>query len=324
MITLPVKPKIVKSKNNQASFEIRGCYPGYGVTLGSALRRVLLSSLPGAAVISVKIKGIQHEFSTVNHVVEDVVQIILNLKQLRFKFFASQPVVATLKARGEREVKAGDIKVPSDVEIVNPEAHIAALTNKKAELDMELEISSGLGYLPVEQQKRGKLEIGKIAIDAIFTPVLKVNYSVEDMRVGDRTDYDLLTVNIETDGSITPEDAFKQAANILVDHFQLFTSLGKQEEKKETKKKVKTKEKEEKPAKKKNQTAKDAAKIKIDDLKISSRVITVLKDAGLKSVAGVARKSEEDLIKLEGLGKKAVVEIKRALGRLGIILKSSK
>lgn len=314
MITLPTKPRIVKSKGNQASFEVKECYPGYGITLGSALRRVLLSSLPGAAIISVKIKGVQHEFSAIPHVMEDAVQIILNLKQVRLKFFGDQPATVLLKVKGEKEVKAGDIKTTSEVEIVNPEAHIATLTNKKAELNMELEISSGLGYLSVEQQKRGKLEIGKIAIDAIFSPVLRVNYSIENMRVGDRTDYDQLTVNIETDGSITPEEAFNQAAQTMVNHFKIFTKIDDKEEKKV----VKTKKKIKKEIKVKR---KDLTKTKVEDLKISSRVITNLTDAGLKTAAGIARKSEDDLMDIEGLGKKGVVEIKRALGKLGIILR---
>ncbi len=318
MITLPTKPNIVKSKGNQASFEIKECYPGYGTTLGSALRRVLLSSLPGAAIISVKIKGAQHEFSAIPHIMEDVVQIILNLKQVKLKFFGNQPATVLLKVKGEKEVTAGDIKVTSEVEVVNPEMHIATLTDKKAELDMELEINSGLGYLSVEQQKRGKLEIGKIAIDAIFSPVVKVYYSVENMRVGDRTDYDHLTVNIETNGSITPKEAFKQAAQILVNHFKVFT---KSEEKKEEKI-VKVKKKVEKTTMERvGKQERELARTKVEELKISSRIVTALIDAGLKTAAGIVRKSEDDLMDLEGLGKKGVVEIKRALGKLGMILR---
>lgn len=314
------KSKIIKSKDNQAVFEIENCYPGYGITLGSAMRRVLLSSLSGAAITSIKIKGVQHEFSTIPNVMEDVVQIILNLKQIRFKFYSKEPVNVFLKAKGEKKVKAGDIKTSSDVEVVNLDAHIATLTNKKAELNMELEIDSGLGYLPIEQQKRGKLEIGRIAIDAIFSPVLKVFYSVTNMRVGDKTDYDRLTITVETDGSITPEHAFKQAAQILVDQFKLFCQLEKTTEKKLVKNKNKTK----KIIKKISKKIKDLGKTKIEDLKISSRIITVLQDAGLKTAAGIIRKTEDDLMNIEGLGKKGVIEIKRTLGKLGLILKSQK
>ena len=173
MITLPNKPKIIEKEKKRVVFEIEACYPGYGIILGNALRRVLLSSLPGAAVTGVKIKGVQHEFSTVPHVVEDVVQIILNLKQIRFKLHADHPVKVVLKAKGEKEVKAGDIKVTSELEIANPEAHIATLTDKKADLEMEIEVEPGLGYLPIEERKKEKLEIGKIAVDAIFSPIRK-------------------------------------------------------------------------------------------------------------------------------------------------------
>lgn len=318
-ITLPNKPKITESKEHRAVFEITGCYPGYGTTLGNAMRRVLLSSLPGAAITSIKIKGVQHEFSTIPNVMEDVVQIILNLKQVRFKFFATQPVIATLKVKGEKEIKAGDIKTGSEVEVVNSDIHIATLTSKKAELDMELEIDSGFGYLPVEQQKRGKLEVGKIAIDAIFSPVLRVNYLVENMRVGDRTDYDRLTMTIETDGSITPEDAFMKTAQTLVDHFKVFTQSFKEEEVKKIKEPKKVKEEV-----KKEEKESDLSKTKVEDLKISSRVVTALNEAGLRTAAGIMRKTEEDLMEIEGLGKKGIVEIKRALGKLGLTLKSSK
>jgi len=319
MITFPLKPKINEVEKNRAVFEIEACYPGYGTTLGSAFRRVLLSSLPGAAITGVKIKGVQHEFSTIPHVTEDVVQIILNLKQVRFKLFADHPVKVSLKAKGEKEVKASDIKMTSDLEVANPQAHIANLTDKKANLEMEIEIEPGLGYLPIEQRKKEKLEIGKIAIDGIFSPIRKVNYSVENMRVGERTDYDRLRVDIETDGTITPREAFCQAAQILVDHFNIFAALEKEKPKKKitpsAKPKVKKKVKEEKEAKE------DITKIKVEDLKISSRVTTVLNEAGIKTVAGLTRKREEDLEEVEGLGKKGIVEIRRALGKLGLTLK---
>lgn len=221
-ILLPKPPKITKKGENRAIFEIENCYPGYGMTLGNAFRRVLLSSLPGAAVTSVKIKGVDHEFSTIPHVSEDVIQIILNLKQVRFKLHSEEPVVLSLKAKGEKKVKASDMKVTSDVEIVNKDAYIATLTNKKAEIEIEIEIDSGLGYVPVEQRKREKLPIGYIVVDAIFSPIKRANYEIENMRVGDRTDFNRLRIDIETDGSIKPEEAFQKAARILVNHFGLF------------------------------------------------------------------------------------------------------
>lgn len=225
-IPLPQKAKIIKRGDNQAIFEIDGCYPGYGVTLGNIFRRVLLSSLPGAAVTTLKIKGASHEFSTIPYVLEDVIRIILNLKQLRFKILSQEalPIRVELKAVGEKEVKAKDIKVSSEVEIINKDIHIATLTDKKAKLEMEIEIDMGLGYVPVEQRKKEKLEIGAIAVDAIFTPIKKVNYEVENMRVGDRTDFNRLRISIETDGSLSPEEALENAADILVEHFNIFKS----------------------------------------------------------------------------------------------------
>lgn len=225
-IPLPLKAKIIKKGENQSIFEIENCYPGYGITIGNAFRRVLLSSLEGAAITAVKIKGVSHEFSTIPHILEDVIQIILNLKQVRFKVHAKEvlPIKVELKASGEKEVKAKDIKLTSDVEVINKNAHIATLTGPKAKLEMEIEISTGLGYMPVEQRKKEKLEIGSIAIDAIYTPIKKVNYEVENMRVGERTDFNRVKIDIETDGSISPEQAFARAADILVEHFQVFAS----------------------------------------------------------------------------------------------------
>ena len=226
-ISLPLKPKIIKKSENHAIFEIDNCYPGYGITIGNAFRRVLLSSLSGAAIIAVKIKGVSHEFSTIPNVLEDVVQIILNLKQVRLKLNVPElasPIKVELKASGEKEVKAKDIKTTAEVEILNKNTHIATLTNPKAKLEMEIEIGTGLGYVPVEERKREKLEIGSIALDAVYTPVKKVNYEVENMRVGDRTNFNRVKIEIETDGSITPEDAFTRAADILVEHFAVFSS----------------------------------------------------------------------------------------------------
>ena len=218
--------------------------------------------------------------------------------------------------KGEKEVKAKDIKIPSDVEIVNKDAHIATLTDKKAELEMELDIEKGLGYSPVERRKKEKLEIGKIAIDAIFTPVVRVTYQVENMRVGDRTDFNRLKMEVETDGSIEPEKAFREACDILTEHFELLSSFEEKETvRKKTKKEVK------KVIKKKNKKEEAPSEIKIEELKLPKRIINSLSKAGMKTVAGLIRKKEEDLMKLEGMGEKGVKEVKRALGKLGFTLK---
>ena len=221
MFTLPNQPKIIKKEGNKAIFEIEALYPGYGVTVGNSLRRVLLSSLSGAAVTQAKIKGVSHEFSTIPGVMEDVVMIMMNLKQLRFRLFTDEPQTLKLSVRGEKEVRGADFKLTSQVELVNKDCHIATLTQKSAELEMEILIEKGIGYSPRESRKKEKLEIGAIPVDAIFTPVRRVSYRIENMRVGERTDYDRLFLEIETDGTITPETAFYQTSEILVNHFSL-------------------------------------------------------------------------------------------------------
>jgi len=247
LLSEAVKIKKVSETDKEGVFEIEGLYTGYGLTLGNALRRVLLSSLPGAAITQIKIKGVEHEFSTIPGVLEDVVEIMLNLKKIRFRFYATEPQVLTLKAKGEKEVTARDIKTNAQVEVVNPDAHIATLTDKNAELDMELTVEKGLGYVPVEARKTEKLPIKTIALDAIFTPIVKVNFNIENMRVGERTDYNRLRLIIETDGSTSPSSALHKACNILKDHLEKISAI----EVKSIAEKVETPEIKEKKEKKK-------------------------------------------------------------------------
>lgn len=214
-----VKIKTVSETDKEGVFEIEGLYSGYGLTIGNALRRVLLSSLPGACVTQIKIKNVKHEFTTIDGVIEDVVELALNMKKVRFAFHADEPQVLTIDVKGEKEVTAGDIKANAQVEVINPEAHIATLTDKKTEFSMEITVEKGLGYVPVEARKVEKLPVGVIAIDAIFTPVTNVNFVVENMRVGERTDFNKVRLTIETDGSIKPSIALHKASNILKDHF---------------------------------------------------------------------------------------------------------
>jgi len=229
-IILPSKIEIKKGKlPNQATITVEPCYYGYGTTLGNALRRTILSSLPGAAVTAVKIKGVQHEFSAIPHVKEDVIEVILNLKQLRMKIYQEEPVKLILRAKGDGKVTAVNIEKNSEVEIANPDLFIATLTNKNAELEMEITVSQGRGYVPVEARSKEKLEVGAIAIDSIFTPVKSIGYKVDNVRVGDITNYDKLILELETDGTITPEDALKQSAQILINHFNLFLNEGQEE-----------------------------------------------------------------------------------------------
>lgn len=208
-------------KPNAARIIIEPCYHGYGTTLGNALRRVLLSSLPGAAVTAVKIKGATHEFATLEHVQEDVVEIILNLKKLRLRIFTPEEVRLTLSAKGEGVVSAAQIETTSDVEIVNSDLTIATLTNKEAKLEMEIFVSSGRGYVPVEEKSNLKLELGTVVVDSIFNPVINVGYKVEFVRVGQITDYEKLILDIETDGTISPLNALLQSTKIIQDHINL-------------------------------------------------------------------------------------------------------
>ena len=314
-ITLPKKPKVITKDNFKATIEVEDIYPGYGMTLGNALRRVLLSSLEGAAITMVKIKGVPHEFSTIPSVAEDVMEILLNLKQLRFVLHSSEPQEARLKISGERSVTAADIECPSQLEVINKSSHIAELTDKGALLDIEMTIEKGFGYVPAEQSKKEKLDVGAIALDAIFTPIRKINYEVEDMRVGDRTDFNRLRVFMETDGTIDPEEAFVKAAKILVEQFAQLTSLGEGQ--------ISLME-QEVPVEKEVPKREDTLKTKISELDLSARVINSLEAAGIKTVSGLLRKTETDLLQVEGMGEKAVGEVVKILQKLGLTLKEEK
>ncbi len=224
-----VNIKTISEDAKNGVFEIEGLFAGYGLTVGNALRRTLLSSLPGAAVTEIKIKNAPHEFSTLPGLKEDLVELSLNFKKLRFRMHTDEPQVLSLKAKGETAVTGGDIKLNSEVELVNPEEALATLTSKEAELDIEVKVERGLGYSPVEARKEGRLAIGTVAIDAIFTPVQRVNYTAENMRVGERTDYNKLRLEIETDGTVSPSSALHKSANILKDHFDKIALVAVQE-----------------------------------------------------------------------------------------------
>jgi len=211
--------KKVSESDTEGVFEIEGLYSGYGITIGNSLRRVLFSSLPGVVITQFKIDDVVHEFSTLPHVTEDVVQLSLNLKKIRFRVHTDEPQILRLNVKGEQEVFASDIEPNSNVEIITPDAHIATLTDKAANLSMELQVERGLGFVPASDRKLEKSSIGMISLDAAFSPVTKANFSVENMRVGDRTDYNRLIISITTDGSITPSAALHKASNILKDHF---------------------------------------------------------------------------------------------------------
>lgn len=243
MIQLPEEVKVVKKEGNKAVFEIGPLMPGYGATVANPLRRVLLSSLEGSAVTSIKIKGVEHEFGAISGVQEDIVEIILNLKKLRFRCFSNEPLTVKLIAKGETKVTADDIQLTSDVELINRDQHICTLTDKKAEMDMELTVQKGRGYVSVEMRQKEKLPIGVIAIDAAYSPVRLVNFSIEDVRVGQRIDFNKVTMEIETDGAVQPEEAMKEAATILADHFALVAKIAVPEQEARVAKKIKKEKK---------------------------------------------------------------------------------
>lgn len=313
-IQLPSKPRIVSEEAFEGVFEIDGLYPGYGHTLGNSLRRIILSSLPGAAITSVKIEGVSHEFSTIDGIKEDVVTILLNLKKLRFEVLSGEAQTITLKVKGPKKVSGEDLDLPGQVRLLNPNAYICEISDK-AELIAEFRVERGLGYVPREMLKKERVDIGEISVDAIFSPIRRVNYDVENMRVGDRTDYNRLRIAIETDGTILPRAALEQAIEIMIT--QLKAIIGFKEESLE----MPDKELEQNQGVQNGEVAAEALKTRIEDLELSSRTISALEKANIRTVGGLARKKEDDLLEVEGLGPKAIQEIKRALGGFGIVLK---
>ena len=312
-IILPSKPKIIEETEFKGVYEIEGLYPGYGHTLGNSLRRILLSSLPGAAISLVKINGVEHEFSTIEGVKEDVINILLNLKSIRLKIHADEPQILTLKAEKQKKLTAKDIKTPSQVEIINKDAPIATLTSKNSKFNVEMVAIKGVGYVPREMSVKDKVEIGTIVLDAIFTPIRRVNYEVENMRVGDRTDFNRLRISLQTDGTISPKEAFESAINIMIK--QLKAISGWKESEIEEGKEISQ-------LKNAVPSEKEAPeKVKIEDLNLSPRISGALKEAGIKTIGGLIKKKEENLLKIEGLGKKALEEIKKSLGNLRLSLK---
>ncbi len=311
-ITLPSKPRIVSEEGVQGTYEIDSLYPGYGHTLGNSLRRIILSSLPGAAVTQVKIEGVPHEFATIEGMRETVMEMLLNLKRVHFVLHGDEPQTISLSTKGAGEVKAKDFKLPSQVEIQNPDQHIADLESK-ATLEMEVTIDRGLGYVSREVLSKEKMNIGTIALDATFTPIRRVNYEVENMRVGDRTDFNRLRMFIETNNTITPREALEKSIEIMI--HQLKAVIGFQESAPATAsmngKTVLT-----------DESSFDAAKVKVSDLELSARITSALEEAGIKSAAGLARKSAASLKELDGIGDKAIDEIAKALAGLGLTLKA--
>ena len=297
-ITLP-RIKNTKTQGNYASYDIEPLEAGYGMTLGNALRRVLLSSLPGAAVTSIRIDGVQHEFQDVPHVMEDVTDIVLNVKKLRLRSFSDHAISMRLEVSGERVVTAADIMAPSTVEIVNPDLYIATLDNENARLEMELVVETGKGYIPADSKE--DQPIGVIPVDAIFTPVQKVNYQVEHTRVGQMTNYDKIVLEIWTDGTVSPDEALRQSADILVRHFTQLanyrTALAEPE----------------KPPLSSMPIPQKIYETPIEELDLSVRAYNCLKRSNITKVGQVLSMNEEDLLGVRNFGEKSLQELRDKL-----------
>lgn len=322
-----------KEKPFKALLEIEPLHPDYGYTIGNALRRVLLSSLPGAAISAVKIDGVEHEFSTIENVREDVVEIILNLKQVRFKFFADEPVRLKFEVSGKKTYTAADFQKHDQVEVVNPEQVIAEGTAPKAKLSMEVIVEKGVGFVPVEQKETKDLEIGMISIDSIFTPIRAISLNVTNARVGRMTNFDKVIMEIETDGTITPEDAIKQSGKILVDQF--VTLAADLINKEELEKRLATRAELPLPVTEATEVAAENAEVPmstevtgdgldlnqpVEEFGFSTRTLNALHNNDIKTIGDITRRNREELAAMQGLGGKAISEIEQALKKLGIEL----
>lgn len=306
MIILPSSIKILEKSQRKLLFEIEPLFPGYGVTIGNILRRVLLSSIEGAAITSVKIKGASHEFSVLPGVKEDLLEITLNLKQIKLKLLGNEEQKMELKITGEKKVTAKDIKTPAQIEIASKDIYITSLDLPKTKLEMEMSVQKGFGYVTAEQFQKKESKTGVIYLDATFSPIEKVAFWVEDIRFEKRTDYNKLKMEIESDGTVLPEEALEKALKILIQHFEKIDDLF--------------------PKKKKISPAapvkKEKEKITIKDLKLSAKTLSALEENNIKTTAKLLQKKSEKLEQIKGLGKKEIEEIKKKLKKNGLNLKA--
>ncbi len=318
-ILLPSKPKVISETATHGEFEIEGLYPGYGHTLGNSLRRIILSSLPGAAITHVKIEGVNHEFSTITGVKEDVLTILLNLKKVRFVMSGDENQVATLKIKGSEVVKAKDIKAPGQVTITNPDQHLFTITSASTEVEMEITIEKGIGFVSKEVLHKDRVDIGAISLDATFSPILQANYDVDQMRVGDRTDFNRLKLMIQTDGTVSPKEALEKSIEIMITQLKAIIGF-KEEEIMSVKSDMIL------PMHEENQADKDALddvlKTRIESIDLSQRTANALVNANIRTVGGLIRKKEDDILEIAGLGSKGLEEIKSMLESLGLSLKA--
>lgn len=316
-VALPSKPRVIKEEEFSGVFEIDGLYPGYGHTLGNSLRRIILSSLPGAAITQVKIEGVDHEFSTLEGVREDVITILLNLKRVRLLMHSDTPLLLNLKVTGAKIITARDISAPSQITILNPEQKIAEITNKSTTFNAEITVEHGLGYVPREVHQKEKVSIGTIALDAVFTPIRRVNYEVENMRVGDRTDYNRLRIFIETDGTLTPRAALENSIEIMV--HQLKAIIGFQDQ--PTASLHTTSAETIVTASEENGVDSDVLKTRIETFDLSNRTQNALEQANIRTLGGLVRKKKDDILALDGIGPKGVEEIETVLSKMKLGLK---
>ncbi len=320
-IILPSKPKAVFEEGNKGVFEIDGLYPGYGHTLGNSLRRIILSSIPGASVVSIKIDGVSHEFQTMDGVKEDVIIMILNLKKVRYKLVTDEPQTVTLSVKGPKVVTAADIETSGQVEVLNPELYIAEVTGK-VNLNIEMRIEKGLGFISKEMMQKEKVDIGMIAVDAIFTPIRRVAYEVENMRVGDNTNHNRLRITIETDGTLSPREALSNSIMTMIEQLRAIVGFKETEEVLEiAPKKAHKEEDTEEEDKEDKEDMTDVLKTRIDTLDLSTRTLNALNAANIRTLGGLARKKRDDLLEVEGIGEKGITEIKKVLSKFGLSLK---
>lgn len=324
-IVLPKKINIVSEDETKGIYEIEGLYPGYGHTLGNSLRRIILSSLPGVSIVAVKIKGADHEFATINGVKEDVLSILLNLKKIRFSLATEGEAKVKLSVKGNKSVTAKDFETTGGVEVMNPEQYIAEITDKSGELTLEITLAKGIGFVSKEDFVTEKTEIGNILVDAIFSPIRKVNYEVENMRVGDRTDYNLLRINLETDGSLTAKEALESAIKIMINQFRSILDLKEVENEKEEADdivKVETSSHSEPVVDEEERV--ELLKTRVDTLDFSTRTEKALSNASIRTLGGIVQKTADDLLALDGFGQKSLEEVEETLATFKLSLKENK
>lgn len=320
IIHLPSKPRVVAEDTIKGVYEIDALHPGYGFTLGNSLRRIILSSLPGTAITSVSISGVSHEFSVIDGVKEDVVNLLLNLRQVRFKTVSTEPQIVTLSVKGPKIVTAKDIKVSGGVEVMNPDAYICEITSK-TELTIDIHVEHGLGFVPKEDLQKRQTEIGTIPVDAYFTPIRRVSYDVENMRVGDNTNFNRLRINIETDGTISPREALTQSIVLMIKQLEAVLDFKVVMDKPIESINETPESNESAGSDASDEDISEILKTRIDALDLSARTLNALTNANIRTVGGIARKSENDLLEIEGIGEKGINEIKSTLENLGITLK---